>query len=772
MVPFRWVAASLPGARLRLRQRSVNHGTEVYNERVLQVRLLGGVAADHDGEQLSLLPPVSRLLAVLALRPGPQDRETVASTLWPGAAGAAVARANLRTAIWALRKAVGDDALITSRTAVGLRPEAVTVDLADGLRRAADGDADAAAALCRGELLPGYAEDWAETARRRQRAELAETLAARSAAAERDGDAAGAARWSRLRCELDPLNEAAHADLVRQLAAAGDRAGALVAGREATDRLRAELSVGPGPSLRAALAEARGPVAASTAPYMGSRPLYGRAAELRTLMAAWTAARAGHGRVVLITGEAGIGKTRLVAELARRAENAGARTAIGAGVDVGGAAPLATWQELVPQLARGVPAPPDDADWPAELGRLAPDIATRLGRDQPPPPVSSPELERLRVFDAVLRLVEWAAAGRPVLLVAEDVHRADPASMQLCAHIGKRLAARPVLFVLTRRDKPDRPDADALLADLAGRGVEVAELELGPLAAVELAAVARSVADLTDHAVDQVIRAADGNPLLAVESARALAAGRDAPPQNLRAAVRAAVGVLARPARDLAELLAAAGRELSAAELAAAYPTCADRPRRRGRRAGHRAGRPGVGGCASARCSPGGRADLETGAPLRAAGAGHRGGRRGPGPGGRRGGRPSAPGGPRRPGRTALAAGGPARPVAGRDAGGGPVLGQGRALRHRSRGPAAGTGRGLRLAGQDADFGAVAGAPDSAPKNGSRWPGPAAARSTARWCATPGVARRRRAAELARGRAAAAAGGHPARYRLVRVGRR
>src|SRR5689334_21149212 len=357
-------------------------------------------------------------------------------------------------------------------------------------------------------------------------------------------------------------------------AAAGDRAGALVAGREATDRLRAELSVGPGPSLRAALAEARGPVAASTAPSsgaFGSRPLYGRAAELRTLMAAWTAARAGHGRVVLITGEAGIGKTRLVAELARRAENAGARTAIGAGVDVGGAAPLATWQELVPQLARGVPAPPEDADWPAELGRLAPDIATQLGRDQPPPTVTSPELERRRVFDAVLRRVEWAAADRHVLLVAEDVHRADPASMQLSAHIGRRLAARPVLFVLTRRDKPDRPDADALLADLAGRGVEVAELELGPLAAVELAAVARSVADLTDQAVDQVIRAADGNPLLAVESARALAAGRSAPPQNLRAAVRAATGALPRPARDLAEMLAAAGRELSAVELAAAY---------------------------------------------------------------------------------------------------------------------------------------------------------------------------------------------------------
>ena len=460
------------------------------------MRLLGEVAAERDGEQVTL-PPPARLLALLALRPGPHDREAAAALLWPGSARSA-ARANLRTAVWALRKAVGDDPLIASRTAVGLRPDAVTVDLADCRGRAAAGDVAAAAALCRGELLPGFAEDWAEAARRQQRAELAEALASRAAAAERDGDPAAAARWSRLRCELDPLDEAAHADLVRQLAAAGDRAGALVAGREVSDRLRGELGVRPGPALRAALAEARGPGGAAVpAGPAAARPLYGRAAELRTLTAAWAAARAGHGRVVLITGEAGIGKTRLVTELARRADNAGARIAVGAGVDVGGEAPLAIWQELVPQLARTVPPPPGQADWPAELGRLAPDLAARLGRGAPPPPVASPELERLRLFDAVLRLVEWAAAGRPVLLVAEDVHRADPASMQLCAHIGRRLAAHPVLFVLTRRDKPERPAADALLADLAGRGVEVAEVELGPLSQAEVAAVARSVADLT-----------------------------------------------------------------------------------------------------------------------------------------------------------------------------------------------------------------------------------------------------------------------------------
>ena len=533
------------------------------------MRLLGKVAAERDGEQLSLPPPAGRLLAFLALRPGPHHREAVAAQLWPGSAGQA-ARASLRTAVWALRKVAGDGALIASRTTVGLRPDAITVDLADGWLRTAAGDAAAAAGLCHGELLPGYAEDWAEAARRQLRTQLADALAGRSAAAERDGDAALAVRWSRLRCELDPLSEAAHADLIRQLATAGDRAGAMITAREVTARLRTELDVQPGPLLRAAIAEARGPGgAASPAAPAQAHPLFGRAAELRTLMAAWTAARAGHGRVVLVTGEAGIGKTRLIAELARRADNAGARTAVGAGVDVGGEAPLAIWQELAPQLARTVPAPPEHADWPAELGRLAPDLAARLGRDAPPPPIASPELERLRLFDAVLRLVEWAASGRPVLLVAEDVHRADPASMQLCAHIGRRLATQPVLFVLTRRDRPDRPAADALLADLAGRGVEVTELELGPLSAAEVAAVARSVADLTDDAVEQVVSTADGNPLLAVENARALAAGRGAPPQNLRAAVRAAIGVLPRPARDLVEVLAAAGRELSAAELAA-----------------------------------------------------------------------------------------------------------------------------------------------------------------------------------------------------------
>jgi hypothetical protein len=80
------------------------------------------------------------------------------------------------------------------------------------------------------------------------------------------------------------------------------------------------------------------------------------------------------------------------------------------------------------------------------------------------------------------------------------------------------------MLVLTRRDRPVRAEADALAADLANRGVEVSEVQLGPLADGELAAVVCSVAPLTDDDLRRAVAAAEGNPLLAVESARALAA--------------------------------------------------------------------------------------------------------------------------------------------------------------------------------------------------------------------------------------------------------
>ena len=272
-----------------------------------------------------------------------------------------------------------------------------------------------------------------------------------------------------------------------------------------------------------------------------------------------------------------MGKTRLVGELARRADNAGARVAVGAGVDVGGEAPLAVWQELARALVSVVPVPPEAAAWPAELGRLSPDLAGALGRRVAPPVVAAPELERLRLFDAVLRLVEFAASGSPVLLVAEDLHRADRASLALCAHIGRRLARLPVLFVLTRRDRPTRPEADALVADLAGRGLDVAEIALGPLRVRRWPRWRAA-----SRCWPTRILARSSRPPKATRCSpwRALARW----PRAHRAPVEPARsgplgdGGAARPARDLAEAVAASGPALSPSEIAA-LPVTADSER-------------------------------------------------------------------------------------------------------------------------------------------------------------------------------------------------
>src|SRR5206468_7442416 len=123
-----------------------------------------------------------------------------------------------------------------------------------------------------------------------------------------------------------------------------------------------------------------------------------------------------------------------------------------------------------------------------------------------------------------------------------------------------------LLLVLTRRMTPRRDAVDALLHAARGRGVAVAELELAPLPRPELERLVGAVATLAAPERERVVAAADGNPLLALESARAAARGEfdpAHPPSSLRAAVRAAVARLDRDARRVADLAAVAGRDLT-----------------------------------------------------------------------------------------------------------------------------------------------------------------------------------------------------------------
>jgi tetratricopeptide (TPR) repeat protein len=297
------------------------------------------------------------------------------------------------------------------------------------------------------------------------------------------------------------------------------------------------------------------------------RPFSGRIVELETLVEAWREAKRGRGGVVAVGGEAGIGKTRIAAKLIDTATADGAASAVCAGLDLGGGAPFGLWAELLRDLVPACGAPPEDLPWVAELARLSPELEGALLPASRFATSPSPQLERARLFEAMVAMLEWAARIRPLVLLFEDVHAADVASLELLGYAARRLPRLPVLIVLTRRDLPRSPEVDAVLQRLPARGTPVREVELGPLPPRDMSRLVRATETLDARQVERVVDLADGNPLLAVETARAIAAGRAEPAENLRATVRAGVTRLDDEARLLAELVAVAMRELDRAEV-------------------------------------------------------------------------------------------------------------------------------------------------------------------------------------------------------------
>src|SRR5512144_2063533 len=222
---------------------------------MLRVRLFGGLEVELDGVPVE--QPVSRrvwgLLAWLALHPGLSARARVAACFWPEVLDSS-ARASLRSAIWALRRALGpaaDAYLRVTRDAVGLDPAGqLWVDVAalDELVKA--GRLQEAAELVRGELLAGFDDEWVLQAREELHAKLSQVLERLAVQAEDQGDATTAVGWTRRQLSLDPLAEEPQRRLMRRLAADGDRAAALAAYARFRDRLRRELWLVPSAATR------------------------------------------------------------------------------------------------------------------------------------------------------------------------------------------------------------------------------------------------------------------------------------------------------------------------------------------------------------------------------------------------------------------------------------------------------------------------------------------------------------------------------------------
>jgi DNA-binding CsgD family transcriptional regulator len=261
------------------------------------------------------------------------------------------------------------------------------------------------------------------------------------------------------------------------------------------------------------------------------------------MSAAYARAEAGQSQVMLVTGEAGIGKTRLVEELRDRVLSPD-----GAQVRVGESAPLAG-----ATLAFGpfVAALGDQGEW-------------LLARDGEGDMLAA----RHRLFVRVLQLLAGLAARSPVVLVLEDLHWADESSRELLGFLAVRLRSERLLVVATLREEDLAVRGRRWLAELESRR-NVTRLRLGPLTDAEIAGlVARMLppgAD-SDH-VAAVVRAAEGNPLYARELT---AAGRHVLPPSISDAVLARAADLDDEARAVVEQVCVADGGLTHEVLSAA----------------------------------------------------------------------------------------------------------------------------------------------------------------------------------------------------------
>ena len=487
---------------------------------MLRIHAIGGFRVEVGDEDRTpaAFDRAAALLAWLALNPGLHPRSAVAARFWPDVLDES-ARASLRSALWALRRQLGEEAngaLVATRDRVGLGDD-VWVDVGEAERLRAAGQLEEALALAEGELLPGLEDEWAFEARDEHRARTAAVLEQLAAASEEAGDLRRAADLSRRAAALDPLSEEAHRSLMRRLAAAGDRAAALTAFSELRTRLLQTLRVGPSEETRRIAESLRADAPAERVPaplrridtqlFVGRTSELGRLAHLRD--------RHGEGvGIGLIAGEAGSGKTRLAARFAVDSAALGATVLYGCCAE----------EALVPYEPF--------ADAVGESGLDAAALEERLA----------------------------SVPGDRLCLVLDDLQWADRATLALLSRLVRgHLAERLLVVGAYREDEANEP-LFAAFADLR-RNCVVERIELFGLGVEEMAALIGGAFETSAAAAQaRAIHArTGGNPFYARELARHVAEQPRTSfgdvPEGIRDVVRARVE---RLSEDCASVLAAA----------------------------------------------------------------------------------------------------------------------------------------------------------------------------------------------------------------------
>ena len=560
---------------------------------VLEITLAGDVTIRRDSPQPRRLGGAQARVAFALLtleRQRGVTRDALAEALWPEGLPATWESA-LRTVVSRVRAFVAAETAATGAgdplVAHGGRyllhlPDDVTVDLeaaesdllaaraalASGQAAEACTLADAGVERLRPPFLADHDGEWVAARRDHQAGLLVTGLELLSSAASALGDHAAALVAANDAAQLAPLRESAHRCRMAAHAAAGNRAEALRAYQQLRTMLADELGVDPSPETETAYLSLLGPLpepSRAAAPLVSAPfPLVGRDAELGRIADAWRAARAGTPSLLLISGDAGCGKTRLAIEAAQRIGADGALVLLGR-CDPSNGTPYQPLVELLDGFLFALPR-----DWTQQfrpvvreaLATLFPsvqELAAGGGRD--------PAHDRTQLFDAVTEILVDAAGDRPILIVLDDATGADGDSLALLRHLLRHIDDAPLLVLAMARTPlaASHPLSETVRA--LTRDGFVHHMPLGGLGEVEVRTLLHQLrpADPPEtraRLARSLVADTSGNPLMLVELLRDFdAATAHVVPAGVQGLLERKLADLGDAAHELLRAAAVAGQE-------------------------------------------------------------------------------------------------------------------------------------------------------------------------------------------------------------------
>ncbi len=577
---------------------------------LLRIELLGGFLLIYDDMPVISfdMPRLQSLLAYLLLhRDAPSARSQLAYLLWPDSTDAQ-AHTNLRNALYKVRQALpnADAFLHSDRQALSWLPQAPwTFDVLEferALAQAAQADTvmaqqqalTAAIEIYHGDLFPSCYDDWILPERDRLRRLFFQALEQLIMLLEQEHDYSAAIETAQRLLRHDPLHEETYRHLMRLYAESGERAAALHTYHLCATVLQRELGIEPSRATRefyerlVQTREPTGPLNAVRPPLLATAQLVGRKSEWSQLHGEWQSTLTGHPHMVILSGEAGIGKTRLAEEFLAWVGRQGIFTAFAhcyAAESSLAYAPIAVWlradalRQTFPILAQV---------WRTEIARLVPELLTQQP-DLPRPGPLTENWQRQQLFEALARAT--MIDRYPLLLVLDDLQWCDRETMEWLHYLLRWKPHARLLLLATMRPEETTPEhpVQVLLATLRHNG-QVREIPLGPLDADCTASLAEQVLGrpLGSTVVEHLYRETEGNPLFVVEMLRAdvVAHEREAtdslnesneshPSQLLlsptvQAVIAARLAQLSPQAREVVSLAAVIGRAFTFALLAQA----------------------------------------------------------------------------------------------------------------------------------------------------------------------------------------------------------